>query len=155
MHAATVYMACRLEHNPRTFKEILAGAPGTSKVRRAHASRAWGSRFRHEVHKASSGSAGAQLCASRRTLCPAPPECLTYSQRARKPKELERVLDTPSELWDCRVGLLLLDAGLTQCAACLLGVQAAQFDNLVLSDPLEEAPERQAEGQDLVNNYII
>ena len=32
MHAACVYMACRLEHNPRTFKEILAGAPGTSKV---------------------------------------------------------------------------------------------------------------------------
>jgi transcription initiation factor TFIIIB Brf1 subunit/transcription initiation factor TFIIB len=35
MHAACVYMACRLEHNPRTFKEILAGAPGTSKVRKA------------------------------------------------------------------------------------------------------------------------
>jgi transcription initiation factor TFIIIB Brf1 subunit/transcription initiation factor TFIIB len=33
MHAACVYMACRLEHNPRTFKEILAGAPGTSKAR--------------------------------------------------------------------------------------------------------------------------
>lgn len=32
MHAAVVYMACRLEHNPRTFKEIQAGAPGTSKV---------------------------------------------------------------------------------------------------------------------------
>ena len=35
MHAACVYMACRLEHNPRTFKEILAGAPGTSKVCKA------------------------------------------------------------------------------------------------------------------------
>lgn len=70
MHAATVYMACRLEHNPRTFKEILAGAPGTSKVRCAQASRAWGSRFRHEVHKAPNGSADAQLCASRRTLVP-------------------------------------------------------------------------------------
>ena len=35
MHAACVYMACRLEHNPRTFKEILAGAPGTSKVHTA------------------------------------------------------------------------------------------------------------------------
>lgn len=31
-HAACVYMACRLEHNPRTFKEVLAGAPGTNKV---------------------------------------------------------------------------------------------------------------------------
>jgi len=70
MHAATVYMACRLEHNPRTFKEILAGAPGTSKVRSATASRVWGSRFRHEVHRASSDSADAHSCASRATLVP-------------------------------------------------------------------------------------
>ena len=32
VHAAAVYMACRLEHHPRTFKEILAAAPGTTKV---------------------------------------------------------------------------------------------------------------------------
>mmetsp|Transcript_21051 Transcript_21051/g.63346 ORF Transcript_21051/g.63346 Transcript_21051/m.63346 type:complete len:338 (-) Transcript_21051:1859-2872(-) len=32
MWAASVYMACRQELMPRTFKEILAGAPGTTKV---------------------------------------------------------------------------------------------------------------------------
>ena len=32
MWAASVYMACRQELMPRTFKEILAGAPGTTKA---------------------------------------------------------------------------------------------------------------------------